>query len=221
VGLHLVLVAGKSVLLPQEIPHLVNQEGYFLDNPVKAGLLYQFNPQARQELKLEIKAQLDKFKAFGLPLSHLDGHLHLHIHPVVINILGELTKEYSIPFVRFPYEELSFSLKLDSSHWITKILHSQTFTLLRQYGIKVLKKQNVNYLSRVYGLLATGNLSEDYLLKLIPQIKQDKVEIYGHPSFDDTGKIDLQGLLSSQVKNCLLTHGFSLVNYYQKSLRIY
>ncbi|MGK7943318.1 MAG: hopanoid biosynthesis-associated protein HpnK [Microcystaceae cyanobacterium] len=215
VGLHLVLVSGKSVLSPHLIPHLVDQNGYFLNDPVKAGLLYQFHPQAKQELTLEIKAQLDKFKATGLSLSHIDGHLHLHVHPVILNILGELSTEYTIPFIRLPYEELSFSLKLSASDWMTKVIYTQVFSALRQYGIKILKRSEINYLSRVYGLLATGQLSEDYLLGLIPQIKEYKVEIYGHPALNTTGEVDLQGLLSSQVRNCLLTHGFTLVNYHK------
>jgi predicted glycoside hydrolase/deacetylase ChbG (UPF0249 family) len=54
VGLHLVLGCGKSVLLPLQIPHLVDAEGYFANNPVEAGLRYQFDRGAKQELRSEI-----------------------------------------------------------------------------------------------------------------------------------------------------------------------
>ncbi|MGL5033811.1 MAG: ChbG/HpnK family deacetylase, partial [Microcystaceae cyanobacterium] len=46
VGLHLVLVCGRSQLSPVEIPNLVDKNGKFSDDPVKAGLSYQFNAQA-------------------------------------------------------------------------------------------------------------------------------------------------------------------------------
>ena len=52
VGLHLVLVCGKSALPPSEIPHLVDEFGNFPDDSLKAGLRYQFSRNARLELRL-------------------------------------------------------------------------------------------------------------------------------------------------------------------------
>ena len=112
VGLHLTLVCGRSQLSPREIPHLVNEQGDFLTDPVKAGLRYQFSSAARPALRQEIYAQLQAFQATGLPLSHVDGHLHLHTHPVILGILKEFAPEFSIPFIRLPYEELNFTLKI-------------------------------------------------------------------------------------------------------------
>ncbi|MGB8698288.1 MAG: ChbG/HpnK family deacetylase, partial [Thermosynechococcaceae cyanobacterium] len=106
VGLHLVLVCGKSALPPERIPHLVDSQGQFPDNPTQAGLRYQFSPAARQELRLEIRAQLEQFRQTGLPLAHVDGHLHLHAHPVVLDILIDLAPEFGIRVIRLPYEEL-------------------------------------------------------------------------------------------------------------------
>jgi hopanoid biosynthesis associated protein HpnK len=214
VGLHLTLVCGKSVLSRDKIPHLVHEKGYFLNDPIKAGLMYQFNPKAQQELRLEIKAQLEKFRESGLQLSHLDGHLHFHVHPIIINILAELSQEFSIPFIRFPYEEFKFSFKLNNTHWLKKRIELQIFRLLRNSGIKVLKKHKINYISRVYGLLATGNLSEDYLLNLLPKITENHLEIYGHPAID-TGEIDLNSLVSEKVKTAIIENNFTLVNYHQ------
>src|SRR5262249_9460026 len=85
VGIHLVTVLGKSVLSPSQIPTVVDKEGNFSDNPVTAGLKYYFSSQARSELRKELAAQFEKFHSTGLPLSHIDGHLHLHVHPVIFN----------------------------------------------------------------------------------------------------------------------------------------
>jgi predicted glycoside hydrolase/deacetylase ChbG (UPF0249 family) len=62
VGLHLVLVCGKSALPSSEIPHLVDELGNFPNDSLKAGLRYQFSQAARRELCLEIRAQLEKFR---------------------------------------------------------------------------------------------------------------------------------------------------------------
>ena len=83
VGIHLVTVMGRAVLPPAAIPTLVDAAGNFVSNPTKAGLKYYFSPQARSELRQELRAQFDKFAATGLRLSHIDGHLHMHVHPVI------------------------------------------------------------------------------------------------------------------------------------------
>jgi len=223
VGLHLVLVCGRSVLPPEQIPHLVDKHGRFRDSPFKAGLTYQFHPQVREELYLEIHAQLQKFRDSGLLLSHVDGHLHLHTHPVVLHILTQLAPEFDIRVIRLPSEELGLNLRLDRRNLVTKLVWSLVFGRLRSYGESLLSSRGIKFADRVYGLLQTGSVTEAYLLGLIPQIKADLVEIYAHPAISNheeilhsqlgSGELELTGLLSQQVREVLLTYDFSLTNY--------
>ena len=217
VGLHLVLVCGKSVLPPAQIPHLVDSQGNFSHNPTQAGLNYQFNQATRAELRLEIYAQLEKFRDSGLNLSHVDGHLHLHVHPVILNILTEFAAEFKIKFIRLPSEELTKNLKIDRRNLLTKIIWSIVFGQLRHYGEGLLKAHHIKFADRVYGLLQTGNVSEEYLLSLIPQIEAELVEIYAHPALVNTdinngGEIELKALLSHKVRELLTVKGFELSN---------
>lgn len=223
VGLHLVLVCGKSALLPSEIPHLVDELGNFPNDSLQAGLRYQFSRAARRELYLEIRAQLEKFRETGLQLSHVDGHLHLHSHPVVLGILTELAQEFKIKVIRLPSEELRFTLKLDKSDLANKLLWSFVFTGLRSYGEKLLKSKGIYFCDRVYGLLQSGRMSEDYLQRLIPQIKDNFVEIYSHPAviFPEeplngpvgAGEVELAAWLSDSVRELLVKNDFKLTNY--------
>ncbi|MDZ7960544.1 MAG: hopanoid biosynthesis-associated protein HpnK [Aulosira sp. DedQUE10] len=223
VGLHLVLVCGRSVLPPSQIPHLVDSQGNFSDSPVQAGLRYQFHPATREELRQEIRAQLAKFRDSGLTLSHVDGHLHLHTHPVVLRILVELAQEFNIQVIRLPSEELAMTLKLDRTGLLNKLLWSGVFGRLRSYGESLLNSHGIKYADRVYGLLQTGNMSEEYLLGLIPQIQADLVEIYSHPAViqageplngpSGAGEVELAALLSKQVREILTVNGFDLTNY--------
>lgn len=223
VGLHLVLVCGRSALPPSKIPHLVDSKGNFPNDPVKAGLHYQFNWAARQELRWEIQAQLEKFCDSGLPLSHVDGHLHMHSHPVVLGILAELAEEFKIKVIRLPSEELRLTLKLDRRHLWQKLIWSGVFSGLRQYGESLLKSQGVGFAERVYGLLQSGCITEKYLLGLIPQIQADLVEIYCHPDIVipgeplngslGSGATELAALLSQPVRQVLRENRFELTNY--------
>jgi chitin disaccharide deacetylase len=213
VGLHLVLVCGRSVLPPEQIPHLVDSQGNFLNSALLAGLRYQFQPEARAELRQEIRAQLTKFQASGLPLSHVDGHLHLHVHPVVLQILVELAPEFDINFIRLPSEELRKTLKLNRHALLTKLIWSGVFTQLRRYGETLLTSHGINFADKVYGLLQTGNITEEYLLGLIPQIRSNLIEIYCHPAQVQAGKAELAALQSPQVRQLLIRNNFELTNY--------
>ena len=69
-------------------------------------------------------------------------------------------------------------------------------------------------------MLQTGDMSEEYLLGLIPQIEAELVEIYSHPDLVNTeinngGDVELAALLSKQVRELLTVKGFKLSNYNQ------
>ena len=221
VGLHLVLGCGKAVLPPSEIPHLVDAQGNFSDQNNLAGIRYNLSPQARRELPLEIRAQLEKFRATGLQLSHVDGHNHMHFNPAVLHALAELAEEFNINVIRLPYEELRITLKLDSNGFVEKLMWSMIIAGLRRYGERVLKSKKISFADRVYGWLETGQMTEPYLLGLIPQIRANLVEIYSHPAIALPGEpkpyglaeAEFEALLSDQVREAIAKSGFELTNY--------
>ena len=223
VGIHLTLGCGRSVLPPDRIPNLVDAEGKFSDEPVQVGLSYQFNRAARRELPLEIRAQLEKFRQTGLTLSHVDGHLHHHSHPVVLREIIKLVDEFDIKVIRLPSEELRSTLQIDPTDLRTKLIWSFVFTGLRWYGESLLKAKGVHYVDRVYGLLQSGRMNEDYLLNLIPTIQAERVEIYSHPAIPvagdpsnaplGLGETEMQALISDRVRECIAQNGFELTNY--------
>jgi hopanoid biosynthesis associated protein HpnK len=223
VGLHLVLVDGPAALAPAEIPHLVDSRRRFRRSPVAAGLLYQFGPAARRELRREIIAQLERFRRTGLGLSHVDGHHHLHTHPVVLRMLAELAPEYQIETIRLPAEELFSTLAIDRTALPAKLLWALIFGRLRRHGERVLSHAGVGFCDRVYGLLATGRITESYLLGLIPRIDGERVELYCHPSVDlagepgngpaGSGSCELAALLSERVRAALAARGLALSTF--------
>jgi chitin disaccharide deacetylase len=207
VGLHLVVLDGRSALPAGEIPDLVDFVGRFSSAPVRAGLLYQFRPRARMQLRAEIRAQLQKFRETGLTLSHVDGHHHFHLHPVVLSCLADFAEEFQIATIRLPSEELALALRLDRRSAASKALWAWIFGRLRSHGERRLRRAGVSFADRAYGLLATGSITEKYLLGLIPQIRADVVEIYSHPS---PASPELEALLSPSVRSAIQAAGFVL-----------
>lgn len=222
VGLHLVLASGRAVLPPRDIPHLVDSVGRFRSSPTLAGLAYQFGRRARPELRREIEAQLERFRQTGIALAHVDGHLHLHVHPVVIGALCDLADEFEIPAVRLPLEELRIAMRLDEGSLATKVLWSAVFHLLRRSGERRLRAAGVGVADRVYGLHLTGRVSENYLLGLLPQISAQWTEIYCHPALPvasepengppGAGLRELAALVSPRVRAAIEAAGLALAN---------
>ena len=212
VGLHVVLVCGKSVLPASEIPHLANIPGSLSANPVTAGLRYFFSPAAKQEVRREIEAQLEKFLAANLPCSHVDSHFHMHMHPAVFDIVLEAAEGFGIKRLRLPNEEVLLHLRF-SRRW-PPILTAAMYKLLYRRNVKRARDRGFIFAERVYGLFQTNRLDEAYLGALLRHLGGQTNEIYCHPdTATERGKIELQALLSPNITETVAQMQLKLTNY--------
>ncbi len=106
VGLQLVLCGGQATLPYRHVRDLVDSGGRFVDRPLEAAWLYRRGGGLRDQLKAEVRAQVEKFLATGLYLSFVAGHQNLHLHPTVLAILKELAEDYPITALRRPVSRL-------------------------------------------------------------------------------------------------------------------
>ncbi|KAF0206411.1 MAG: hpnK, partial [bacterium] len=219
-GLHLVLICGRSVLPANEIPHLVDDKGNFPLDPFWAGVKYYFSSAAQIELRKEIYAQMERFASTGLAFSHIDGHLHLHMHPTVFAILAETAETFGVKRVRLPRETLIHTLRLRQNNLVMKLVWWIVFHLLSQHAKNLLRNRGFSVVERVYGLLQSGAMTEDFWLGLLPQINTEVSEIYCHPEISTLNSTNLCGgeelaaLLSEKVRSKLQEHAFDLINYF-------
>ncbi|MBI3780531.1 MAG: hopanoid biosynthesis-associated protein HpnK [candidate division NC10 bacterium] len=224
VGLHLVLCQGRSTLPPYMIPGLVDAEGHFSESPVRAGLRYFFLRSLRPQLRREIEAQLAAFVATGLAISHLDGHVNVHLHPTVLAILLELAGRYGIRAMRLPLDDLRSTLALDTTRLAYKLSHALIFGLLCRYARGRLVGAGVRAADRVYGLLQSGDMNEAFLLGLLPRIRDGLVEWYCHVGLPPCPELarwtptyrhrqELEALTSELVLKAVAANGFVLTSY--------
>jgi chitin disaccharide deacetylase len=222
VGLHLVLICGRAVLPASKIPHLVDSQGNFPLDPFLTGVKYYFSSTAQKELREEIYAQMEKFAGTKLPFSHVDGHLHLHMHPTVFAILSEAAEKFKVKRVRLPRETLVHTLRLRQRNLFMKLVWWAVFHLLSRHANNLLKNRGFTSVERVYGLLESGAMTEDFWLGILPQVNTEINEIYCHPeisalalnSTNLRGGEELAALLSEKVRAKLQEHAFDLINYF-------
>jgi chitin disaccharide deacetylase len=180
-GVHLTLIQGKAVLPPGEIPHLVDGQGRFLNDPVAAGWRYFFQPRVLPEIRRELVAQIEAVLAAGLTPWHLNSHVNLHLHPKIFPLVVDLAREFRIPAVRLGYENWRLTLALAPDHPFPKVAQGLIFALLSRRAQKLAAAAGLLYNDRVFGLLNDGRMTEAYLLGLIPRLEPGVTEIYCHP----------------------------------------
>jgi hopanoid biosynthesis associated protein HpnK len=212
VGLHLALICGRSALPPEKISGLVNAHGEFSDNPVSVGFRYFADLGLREQLRAEIHAQFARFRATGLPLDHVNGHLHLHLHPVVFRLLIEDTKQLGIRHMRLTREPFWMDVPLASGRRLYRAGHAMIHFILSWAARARFRRMNLRHTQRVFGLLQNDRVDETYVLKLLNILPRGDSELYSHPSLDQF-KHEFDALVSPRVKALVEARGIRLIRY--------
>lgn len=212
VGLHLTLIFGHSALPQSEIPGLVDVHQAFPTDPVKLGFKYFFQRSVRAQLEREMAAQFQRFHATGLPLDHVNGHMHLHMQPVVFGLLMKNARAWGIRHFRLLREPLRQNLRAADGRILIRALQAFIFCCLSAWQRRVLRQLNIRVTDAVYGQLQDAHVDESYVLRLLPQLKMGIYELYSHPSLDDF-KHELDALTSPRVKALVTQQGIQLTRY--------
>jgi chitin disaccharide deacetylase len=116
-GLHLTLTSEWKyykwgpVAGVNEVPSLVNQQGYFyssVDSLYKTGTAV--------EVAKELKAQIEKAKATGIDITHLDSHMgSAFANEAYLKVLIELGREYKLPVMLSKLVmQMGFNVNIDN-----------------------------------------------------------------------------------------------------------
>jgi hopanoid biosynthesis associated protein HpnK len=212
VGLHLTLLCGRSALPQSRIPGLVNSAQEFTNSPAGAGFRYFFRRDLREHLRAEINAQFEKFRATGLTLDHVNGHLHLHLHPTVFSILMDDADKLGIRHLRLTFDPFWLNLRIASGQWFYRILHATIYHSLSARARSHLDRRGIRHTSQVFGLLQNARVDEPYVLRLLSALPEGDSELYSHPSLDEF-KNEFDALLSTRVREQISKLGIKLIRY--------
>lgn len=212
VGLHLTLLRGHAALPREKIPGLVNERGEFSNNPGLTGFRYFLSRRLRDQLRAEIHAQFEKFRATGLPLDHVDGHLHLHLHPTIFRILMEDSEKLGIRRLRWTRDRFWLNARLASGRWPYRIASAVIFRCLSARALRALERRSIRHTDVVFGLMQDACVDETFVLRLLPHLPNGDSELYSHPSLDEF-KHEFDALVSPRVKALVAAKGIQLIRY--------
>ena len=212
VGLHLTLLCGHSTLPPEKIPGLVSARREFSDNPVRVGFRYFAKKSLREPLRAEIHAQFARFRATGLPLDHVNGHLHMHLHPVLFGLLMEDAARLGIRHMRLTRDDYRMNRRLAEGRWFYRAAHAGIFRMLAPRAGRQLQARGIRHTEFVFGLLQDSHVDEPFVLKLLPGLPAGDSELYSHPSLDNF-RHEFDALVSPRVKEQVARLGIQLIRY--------
>lgn len=100
-GLHANLTNEFPAAPAEKIPLLVDENGRFKNGFVKLAWLALVKGKAlREQVRIELEAQIKKALDMGVKLSHIDSHRHVHMIPAIFDVFLELKEKYQIKRIR-------------------------------------------------------------------------------------------------------------------------
>jgi hopanoid biosynthesis associated protein HpnK len=214
VGLHVTLCDGRAVSPPSRIPDLVDGDGNFERDPVKAWLRCGWKG-LRSQIEMEVEAQFERLESAGICPSHVDGHHHLHMHPILFRIICRQASKRGAGWIRVPKEPLKVVVGMRSPlRGVMPYLEWAVFGPLGACNTRAAGRHGVRVPDNAYGLSRTGSVDEEYLLGILDMAAGPVDEIFTHPDISTgPGRTELRALTSFAVRDRMVARGLTLAGY--------
>lgn len=195
VGCHLVLIQGRSVVSGRELPRTWQE--------LVRALLAR-----RLDVYEELRAQVQKIIGAGVQPSHLDTHKHTHVLPGVLTVLIRLASEFSVPYIRLPFDA-GWAPVRPLDVWYRRRIDNA--------GLKGT--------DHFLGFRLTDVLSTRSLAAALEKLPEGSTEFMCHPGYlgdelrraatrlKETRERELEALTSAAVKEVIARRGIVITNY--------
>ena len=179
VGVHLTLVGERPLSPPERVRSLLDRSGAFSRDFRSFTQRYLFGGIVASEIEEELQRQIERLLAAGLSIVHANSHQHLHVLPLVFEIVLRLAEEYRIGFIRIPAEP---NARLMSPR-------SLQIRILNRIGRKARRRLEANpsvrSADRTVGILDAGRLTAQRLVQILQDV-EGTTELVCHPGIDDS-----------------------------------
>ena len=214
IGVHLAAVGEDRPLLgANEIPTLVDRRGRL----APSWRVFLARATARRidaaDLAKEFRAQLEAVRQLGVPVGHVDSHQHLHLWPLVREVVLDLAVEAGIPAVRVPRSTTAFP-GAGVNH------------LARELARRA-SAHHLVFPAHAAGVDEAGAMTTDRIESALARLAATgaaAVELSAHPGeHDDPDRHryewdyrwgdELEALTSASARAAVERHGFTLATY--------
>jgi hopanoid biosynthesis associated protein HpnK len=199
-----------------EIRQLLRGKDEFDRNMARSAVRFFFMPRVRRALAMEIRAQFEAFRATGLPLDHVNGHKHMHLHPSVAKLIIDIGRDYGMKAVRVPSEPVAVLRRAFPEERYRSPPYRPWVVALRRR----LQRAGLCANDHLFGLAWSGGMVEARISRLIPHLPEGVSEIYFHPAAQRVPAApgywraeELATLLSPVLRDRIAEFGIRLARY--------
>jgi predicted glycoside hydrolase/deacetylase ChbG (UPF0249 family) len=218
-GLHLNLTTYSPLGRAADIRSLLTVDGYFLGRDTLERILGEGEVEP-VHIEREIRSQVEWFLEHRGQPTHVDGHHHIHIHPVIAPILISILDRYGISFVRIPSEPavpFGFPIEPSQSKYIEKI------SARADAARKVFEAHGIRSTDNFRGMALVGNASNRNMRHTLGRLPEGTTELMTHPGShnpsgepfdaDPQRQTEVNVLLNPELKTELKEREISLCSY--------
>lgn len=184
VGLHIAVVHGRSLNFAG---------GQLPERQIPASVSFAFSSRKRGELAREIEAQFEAFARTGLALDHVNGHCHMHLHPVVRDLILTIGPRYGMRAIRLVAPPRPSHARAGA-----RIEHAVVAYWSRAMR-RCIDDRHIASNDHLFGLAETGRMSAEALLAILERLPDGVSEIYCHPG-GDGGHLETGALCDPRVR---------------------
>jgi chitin disaccharide deacetylase len=225
VGLHFNITQGGPVAPPELVRSLLNARGEFLGTSTKLAWRALAGHLRREEVMIELRAQIEKATNAGLRLTHVDSHKHAHALPSVLQAIAATIPDYGIRHVRLLREQTRFTAS--SRQLLQQSIGAFGLSQLCRIGEAQRHRLALSSTTAFFGITQTGHWSKRWLLELIATLPAGASELMCHPGYEDealnqiqtrlrrTRQVELQLLTDPEIIAAVRAHDVQLINYAQ------
>lgn len=231
IGVHLNLTQGAPICDPATVPSLVNKDGKFFSHP--AALLRRHLAGRLQsvDVERELAAQIEKVRAAGIAITHLDGHKHVQVFPGILPMVIRLAKHFGITGVRCSAERIPriWPLLRENKKAALKVmkqyLRAHALARIAVNSRMQIRAANLNTPGDFYGVAQTGFLDFRQLALVLRTLRSGTSELMCHPGYVEEAKEsnmtrlrtererELDALTRPETVQLVAGLGIDLINY--------
>ncbi|MGB3343726.1 MAG: carbohydrate deacetylase [Aequorivita sp.] len=156
IGLHFNLTEGSPLIKNHKT--IVNDQGVFIRN------VHELVGIDKDEVYMELEAQLQKAVNAGVMINHIDSHHHIHMTSALREVFCRLSKKYKLPLRKIE----------NTSRNPLKIIQFYIDTFYVPY-----------YTNNFHSDFYDDNATESNLIDIVKSFKGSSLEIMCHPGYVD------------------------------------
>jgi predicted glycoside hydrolase/deacetylase ChbG (UPF0249 family) len=203
IGVHLNLADGAALAGP--IRGLTDASGRFCGKQLSRASFISgcFD---LQQVRIELRAQLQRVLDAGLKVDHLDSHQHMFLFPMLTPLLIELCQQFAIGATRLPMAVEGVRDEVQPQLWVE-------LSMYRHYSSEFRRKLTSTDIFMPHGMLGMALLNRLNVETLVPSLYKLRPgcwELMVHPGDQDAG-LEFCGIERQREQHALTSRKVSQV----------